>query len=915
MQDRGQVDISEPVNHISEDNEIPYIDIYEEIYEKDEYKTTVETILKVHSEEIVTDSSQILIQLLERYITKINTPHLSASLFDQPGRKTDIIMAKHGLNLLKADHAANHTSDATIYVLLGYLNSHHDELDVRLGTTQILSAFFSLYRHYIEGFSEALTKQLRIRNAWDDIIFHHWVYPLLNKVSFGNSDDIEAAFEKLFAVQKWIPENILFFQRFFTMVRLADLNNIYLSTKDRKLQISGIERLHAWIAPSIKDEMIKRLISFVYDPELTRSVQGSLRKLIDDKTFSEYIDPIVNQLILTSQDTTLNSIYHIKAFRKQASLVCQTNMMAYFAREFLSTSNHYIETSLCKAINQLHLPLPSNIQDDVLAKVIRLLTTDINFPHSKDNRHIFDTFIQMKDNMTSEMRENLCYDLFVHFIIHPGWSDFLKIINKHFSQLIEMMSIEKRTQLIEYARSSLVVTFELDTFESRNSFLISHSDKRINAITVITALIDTVPKKRKMHTQFLNDLMTIVLDPDESSCTISAAMDKLNHIQWELSDEYRKTTIDNLLILINKKVKCYILSKKPFILNLIVYLSSNLSETACNDASDKLLALIHHRRDPHLKKDVVLALTKLQVMVTPEKSVTVAESLVAYFNNRKKKKIVRESIAHFIEQEQKRNPLPIYETAIPTLIDIIQSRTKRSDFQIAACQALCQFSANICQPELKVSITSVLIEAIKNATATRLWEALYQAISTFKEWLSPEQKSQFMSDLIAVIPGAKKYHQVELLKIFFTLRDWLSPEQQSYIPKTLLVDFLDNLNKDNDFFQLQNGLMPILNELERTSVIHYLITHLNHTNIREIYSAITGYIGDISDNDKISLLARLQVLGSQGEGYETNMARSWFIKISQVYHQGITEKLLSNVAERHHLPVELSQHIWQYALV
>ena len=66
------------------------------------------------------------------------------------------------------------------------------------------------------------------------------------------------------------------------------------------------------------------------------------------------------------------------------------------------------------------------------------------------------------------------------------------------------------------------------------------------------------------------------------------------------------------------------------------------------------------------------SLAHLQPMISNNKRIIVAESLIDFLKKPKKKKIIREEIIAFIEQEQKRSPLSIYETAIPVLANVIK---------------------------------------------------------------------------------------------------------------------------------------------------------------------------------------------------------------------------------------------------
>lgn len=153
MHEEGEDDIQEPVKKFFRTSEkllaklSKYFDDLDSDSEEGhelqkEYEIAAETILAIHCEQIVTDASQVLIRLLEDYINKINTHLLSSSFFDLPGRKTDLILAKHCLKLLNPELASDRTGDTAIYYLLKYLNLHPEKLDIKQGATQILCAFF-----------------------------------------------------------------------------------------------------------------------------------------------------------------------------------------------------------------------------------------------------------------------------------------------------------------------------------------------------------------------------------------------------------------------------------------------------------------------------------------------------------------------------------------------------------------------------------------------------------------------------------------------------------------------------------------------------------------------------------------------------------------------------------------------------
>ncbi|KTD00536.1 hypothetical protein [Fluoribacter gormanii] len=933
MHEEGENDIQEPVKKFFRTSEkllaklSKYFDDLDSDSEEGhelqkEYEIAAETILAIHCEQIVTDASQVLIRLLEDYINKINTHLLSSSFFDLPGRKTDLILAKHCLKLLNPELASDRTGDTAIYYLLKYLNLHPEKLDIKQGATQILCAFFSLYRHYTDGLSEELAKQLQVHNLWDVITYGDWVAPLLVEMSYSTGDARKRSFEKLSAVQSWMPENTSSFQQLFTLNALAGLKRKWMNSEDRRSLISGLEQLTAWISPASKEEIVENLAFLLAHDnyELAYPISQTINKLMEGRIFYKPIDFCISALLnhrdflqkLGSRTGTFNMLNDINKYSELASPDCQSMLMASLSQEFLQVSDVALSGLLCKSFNQLHVPLPPDIQDDVLAKIVRLLryNKDSSPPRSHFN-DFCDTFIKFGDNMTRTSRENLCYDLFKSFIRYHGWETISKPINEHFSKLIEMMSPEKQKQLIEHARSQMIMEFMPELFDTRKTFLQWKSQAIINSITIIAALMGTVTEKMEMQTRFFDDLMVLVMDKEQYYETISTATKTLNHLHWHLSDEYKIKAIQDLFDLINQKAKYYHRSKKPFALKLIAHLSAGLDEATCEAVNDGLLALIHKKGAPGLKCDAIAALIKLQAMLNPQKRTAVAESLITYLKNPQKKKIVKVSIINFIKEEQKRNPLPVYETVVPILIDVIKLKTKHRNFQIAACGALCQFSTTQ-KSELKRSISSALIDTIKNTTDTDLWQALYQSIAALQHWLTPEQKTKFMLDLIGTIPNTKKNEQAQRLKALFTLRDWLSAEQHFPALEETLNNLLIHLDCVKNY-RLLEELMPILNESERINVIHHLIAHLDHDSPYMARYLIMKYAANINDNDKISLLARLRKLGLQGENWETNRAKSLFVMIYNIYHQSIKEKLLENVAQQHNLPVEITQHILGYA--
>ena len=339
-----------------------------------EYENALKTILDIHQEQIVINAGQVLIILLEKYIAKINTPLLSCSFLEAPERKTDFILAKHCLNLLKPNHDSAYTDDEAIYHLLKYLNLHHDKLDMKQGTTQILCAFLSSYRHYADGLSAELTEQLHIHDIWSNIVENNWMYPSLTDIRDGNDIEIKCAFNKLSAIKKWVPENQAVYQQYFTFLMLRKLKDGAMDTHVKATLIDHLVNLSAWIDPSAKGEIIECLTVLIDDGdfEVNYSAKRTLKKLIDDKTCSAQINEAIENLLKRKEylsrfglETSL--IYDI---RSNIDLLCdsaspdmQAKLMESLTREFLQTSNHRHKSLLCHSLNKLHANIPVEMND------------------------------------------------------------------------------------------------------------------------------------------------------------------------------------------------------------------------------------------------------------------------------------------------------------------------------------------------------------------------------------------------------------------------------------------------------------------------------------------------------------------------------------------------------------------------
>lgn len=649
-----------------------------------EYSSAVSAILDMHREQIVTDARQVLIILLENYITKINTPLLSCSSLDQSFRKKDKALATHCLNLLKPNPDVARTGDRAIYLLLEYLHRNHDALDIAQGTVQLLCAFFSTYRHYAEGLSEELIHRLHIHDVWLGDICSRWVHSALIDAYDGSED----AFKKLSVMANWQFKNRDIYQKYFTQIILALLNERTMSTRVKTNMLESLGSLRAWIDPSLKGEVIQQLAAFMKKHTslgVKLVAQRALKALMKDRTCSAQVDEIIEALLNRKKqimqhygpnDIVLFSIASSLSFYSDfASPNMQAKLMEHFADEFPQASNRASEDLFFHLFNELHLTIPSEIQDGVIEKIVNRLSYDeqFSFLWVNDYKYYCKAFLRIRDKMTQSVQENLCYDIFKYFLEYCGWDNIERVFTRLFPDFIEMMSTKKRVELLEYAYSRLLVEFDQEQYEDVRSFYLWNKTRKRSAILVIGVLIESLPNAidlfrntpvsvncfvgtvldtasferglMAMHTRFFNALMDIYMD--EHDAARIDAEETIKKIDWHLSDECNMAAIERLLTFVNapKRSNAFSLSA----LTLIGHLSLNVDKTACNALSDRLLALFNKSRNSSLKTNIVRALTDLQPRVDRNTRVVVAESLIDFLRNSKKKKIIREAIIAFIE--------------------------------------------------------------------------------------------------------------------------------------------------------------------------------------------------------------------------------------------------------------------------
>ncbi len=885
-----------------------------------EYKTAITTILEIHRKRIVTDASQVLIILLENYIEKLSTPLVSCSFLDDKGsRNQEYLLAKHCIALLKPTQDAANTGDECIYHLLKYLNLYHDKLDMRQGIAQLLCAFFSSYKHYVDGLSEELTKQLRIHDIWNRIIYTRWIHPAIIDTYDKNNEVRQFAFKKLSAVAHWEPKNQIVYQKYLTQIILSIVQDRTVSSNVKAIMLKHLGFLKAWIEPSFKGEIIRHIIAYLdhANLDLKFAAQRALRELMEDKSCVSQIDEEIDALLKRRERISLLFgagdivIYRIASILRFlcdfASFEIQAKLMALFADEFLHTSNRAVEELFFHLLNELHLTIPTTIQNDVVKKIVRVLSYDEkhSFFMGDNYKDFCEALIRIKNYMSCQAQENLCYEVFKYFLTYDNWDNIAKAFTKFFPEFIGMMSTEKRVQFIEEANAQLLVEFDIEQNKDLKSFYLWNNVIRRNTIHIITVLIASLPNKTKIHTQFFDTLVAISMERDEYYETQIDAEEALKKVDWHLSNESQLDAIDNLFVLANSP------QKASFALKLIVHLSFAGGKETCNPLNDRLLALFHKKHNPLLKRDIVQSLANLQAMTSNNVRIVVAESLIDFLNKPKKKKIIRKEIITFIEQEQKRSPLPIYETAIPVLANIIKQKTKHTHFQIAACHALCQFSASICEPIQKEKVTVVLIDTIRDTINLELWQALCQTIVALKDWLLPDQKTAFMSYLVKNISNTTQINlQYLFIEALFTLRDWLADDA---LLEAELNNLLDKLDFTSEWaYVLLDKLMLILNEHEGICVIHHLIANLEHCKLYLTHHWLAEHAKDLNANDKISVLAHLERVSSYPEDNQANKAKSCFITTHKLYSQDITDELLLKEVDKYHVPVEITQYIFGY---
>ncbi|WP_392537308.1 hypothetical protein [Legionella sp. 227] len=892
-----------------------------------EYETAIETIRTIHQQHVGTEASYVLITLFEQYVAKINSPLQRCSMLLHSNQRKDLRLAKHCLTLLKPNPDSNHEGDEVIYNLLKYWNQHPDELDIKQGTTQILCAFFSCYKHYIH-LSEKLTEKLRVHDFWRTAVYDQWISPTLNEIDDENDDVKKRAFEKQSALQKWVPEYQTGYQKYFTQRILCTLEDPTLDLEGHKILIKSLIDLRTWIAPSLQSKIIERLTALISNTDLDMklSAKAALKKLMH-KTCSIQIDKAIEHLLKRKERSqmfrldrvSINYIlFDLDFLSVFASSAMQVKLMLHFIQEFLQTSDPFLEGLFCHSLAQIPaaLPeLPEAMREGVIRKITHLLSFD-----GRDNPDLginfesyCEIFMRIKDSIDKSAQENICYDLFKYYLEY-SYDEYIQPVSKRRSQLIAMMSSEKRLQLVEYAFSLLLTEFNPAIYKDRKFFCLLSQTERVRALQIISTLIDTSPDKMK----FFNMLLAIYKDEEEANVTRLTAQEILTAFNWHLSDELKNTTIDSLFALIDQP-KSPLFSPptnhSAFTLRLMKHLSSTMGKTAYSTLNDKLLALFHAKDNPLLQCDIVQTLADIQPMLDKNKRIDVALFLINFLQNPTKNRIIKEAIVNFIALEQKRLSSPVYDSAIPVLIHIIARKTKHNNLQRAACKALRQFSTSNCNSEQKEQVTGVLLKTIKKTKDPHIWKGLFKTIVALKDWLSPQKKESFINYLMENIDdSAHDIAHYHFLKTLFFLRDWLTAEQQSSLLEAKLKNFLINLNYDSrGTYEVLDDLMPVLNQNEQIFVIHHLIANLDHLHLNLVHKLFITHAAVLSENDKITLLARLEKLGSHVESNRANEARSHFIEIYNLYSQSIVEKLLYQVAQQHDLPMEVTQHIWSYA--
>lgn len=727
-----------------------------------EYETAIETIRTIHQKHIGMEASQVLITLLEDYVAKINSPLQRCSMLLHSNQIKDFKLAKHCLNLLKPNSDSNPIGDEAIYNLLKYWNQNADELDIQQGTTQILCAFFSCYKHFIL-LSEKLTTQLQVHDFWRTAVYNQWIAPILNEIDNANDDVQKRAFEKLSALKKWIPGYQTGYQKYFTQRMLSKLQDPTLNLEGQKILIKTLINLRAWIAPSLQSSIIERLTVLVSHSNLDIKLGAklALKKLMDDKTYSIQIDEAIERIfkrkersqLLRLDKVSMNYILlELNFISVFASSAMQVKLMLHFIEGFLQASDPIFESLFCHSLAQIPAALPEmpqTMREGVIRKITSFLSFDgrenpdlaINF------EYYCELFMRIKDSMDRSSQENICYDLFKYYLEYSH-DEYIQPVTKRRAQLIAMMSSEKRLQLVEYAFSLLLAEFNPDLYEDRKFCYLLTQTERVRALQIITTLMDTSPDTMKMQTQFFNMLLTIYKDEDEANVTRLTAQEILTTFNWHLSDEFKNTTIESLFALIDHpKIPLFSPpnNHSAFTLKLMKHLTSSMGKTAYTTLNDRLLALFHAKENPLLQFDIVQTLAEIQPQLDKNKRMDVALSLISFLQNPTKNRIIKESIAHFIALEQKRLSLPVYDSAIPVLIHIIAQKTKDNNLQKAAYKALRQFSTSNCNSEQKEQVTGVLLKTIKKTKDPHMWKGLFKTIAALKDWLSPQKKKNLSS--------------------------------------------------------------------------------------------------------------------------------------------------------------------------
>lgn len=238
-------------------------------------------------------------------------------------------------------------------------------------------------------------------------------------------------------------------------------------------------------------------------------------------------------------------------------------------------------------------------------------------------------------------------------------------------------------------------------------------------------------------------------------------------------------------------------------------------------------------------------------------------------------------------------------------------KTKHTSFQIAACRALCQFSASSLELEQKERVTRGVVSALRVSIKAELCQALCHTIVALQHWMLPGQKELLISCLIEKIPETSEVsHQYRFVETLFTLRDWLEDDALLEAELNSLLHKLDYASQKA--YGILDKLILIGNERERAIVIRHLMENLESCNLPFAHNWLIRHISDLTANDKITVLARLERVGTCGDLNQANDARRYFTVIHALYSQDIVERLVCEEVEKYHFPVEITQYLLSY---